>query len=285
MSRKKLGVFVCVHTYPQVAGLTIGSFLRSHRDYEVDLHVGVHTNYSHYSKDMTLFKDLKGLGQIHLVDEIDWLGEYNACWYRYSVMHAKNLANLFKQAKYGDFDRIIVLDQDLFIKKDFITPLLRRFPDADLIGSLFEDRPGLKPYETAHGEKLYSVPKISVWHTILSRRLYDEIVEIPWMIYPKVLHGADRKTYLDVHRPAEDRPLFVDTLAEVYHRVAHGQGMKAGIISAGELQASIDHFYNSSFNYGYWSKGDFYPEHIHKIIELWWREFPKGLSEFRTQIP
>jgi len=80
MSRKKLAVFVAVHTYPEVAKLTIGSFLRAHQAYEIDLHLGCHSNYSDYCKDLGLFKDLRGLAQIHLVDEIDWLGAYNACW-------------------------------------------------------------------------------------------------------------------------------------------------------------------------------------------------------------
>jgi len=284
MSRKKLAVFVAVHTYPEVAKLTIGSFLRAHQEYEIDLHLGCHSNYSDYCKDLGLFKDLRGLAQIHLVDEIDWLGAYNACWYRYSVMHAKNLENLFKQARYADFDQAVILDHDLFVKKDFITPLNERFPEADLIGCLFEDRAGLQPYETAHGEKVYSAPKISIWHSVLSRRLFDEIVGKSAIIYPKMLieHKA-RQSYFHAHPQTEDRPVFVDTFAQVYHHVANGtDDLRAGVVSSSEFQASVDHFYNSSFNYGSWTRGDGYPEHIKKIIDVYRREFPKGFSEFRA---
>jgi hypothetical protein len=176
--KKKLAVFIAVHTYPEVAKLTIGSFLRAHQEYEIELHLGCHSNYSDYCKDLSLFR-LGKLAQIHLVDEIDWIGSYNACWYRYSVMHAKNLENLFKQAKYSDFDQAVILDHDLLIKKDFITPLNERFPGADLIGCLFEDRATLKPYQTAHSEDVHAAPKISVWHSLLSRRFYDEILKNP----------------------------------------------------------------------------------------------------------
>lgn len=279
MVRKKLAALIPVHTYPKVAELTIGSFLRAHQDYEIDIHVGCHSNYSDYCKDLSLFDDLRGLVQMHLVDEIDWLGAYNACWYRYSVMHAKNLENLLRQARFAVFDQVVILDHDLFIKKDFITPLNEQCPDADLIGCLFEDRAGLKPYDTEHGEKVYSAPKVSVWHSILSRRLYEEILKDPGAIYPKILYREARKSYLDAYRPPEDRPIFVDTFAEIYHRVAYGNaGWKAGIVETCEFQPKVDHFYNSSFNYGSRTRGQDYSEHVKAITEIFRREFPEGIS-------
>lgn len=280
MSRKKLAVFVAVHTYPEVAKLTIGSFLRAHPGYEIEVHVGCHSNYGHYCQDLSLFNDLRGLAQIHLVDEIDWLGAYNACWYRYSVMHAKNLENLLKQAQYSSFDQAVILDHDLCIKENFVTAFNETFPDADLIGSMFEDRAGLKPYDTAHQEKVYSSPKISVWHTMVSRKLYEQILKNPGMIYPKIVPKTDRK-YLDVYKPDEDRPVFVDTFADVYHLVVHGKaGFKAGIVGSTAFQEYVDHFYNSSFNYGYWTRGQSYPNHVKDIVNRYHAEFPKGLSEF-----
>lgn len=280
MGRKRLAVFVAVHTYPEVAKLTIGSFLRAHRDYEVDVHVGCHSNYADYCQDLSLFDDLRGIAQIHLVDEIDWLGAYNACWYRYSVMHAKNLENLLKQARYSSFDQAVILDHDLCVKKDFVTPFNEQFPGADLIGSMFEDRAGLKPYDTSHQEKVYSSPKISIWHALVSRQLYEQILKNPGMIYPKITPVSDRK-YLSIYKPAEDRPVFVDTFAEVYHLVTHGKAGLAGIVTSSAFQEFVDHFYNSSFNYGYWTRGQSYPAHVKDIVNRYHAEFPKGLSEFR----
>lgn len=278
MARKKLGVFIAVHTYPEVAKLTIGSFLRAHPDYEIDIHVGCHSNYYHYCQDLSLFEDLRGLAQIHLVDEIDWLGAYNACWYRYSVMHAKNLENLLKQAKYGSFDQVVILDHDLCVKKDFVTPFNEQFPDADLIGSMFEDRTGLKPYQTAHQESVYGAPKVSIWHTVLSRKLYEAILQNPAMIYPKLASKADRKVYLNAYKPEEDRPVFVDTFADVYHLVAHGNaGLRAGIVTSSAFEEYVDHFYNSSFNYGSWTRGESYPNHVKDIVNRYHLEFPAGI--------
>jgi hypothetical protein len=279
VAKLKLGVFCCVHTYPEVAKLTIGSFLRAHPDYEIELHVGLHSNYSDYCKDLSLFKDLKGIGQLHLVDEIDWIGQYNACWYRYSVMHAKNLENLMKQAKYSDFDYAVILDHDLHVKADFVTPLLSQSQDRDLFGAFFEDHGTLLLYTTAHKEDVYRAPKISIWHTVLSRRLFDEIIKTPNLIYPQVLHGDHMKPYVDAYRPKEDRPIFVDTFAGVYNMVAYGNaGFRAAVVASSFFKGKVEHFYGTSFNYGYWTQGNAYPAHIDRIIEIYKKEFPNGLT-------
>lgn len=280
--KPKLAVVCCVHTYPEVAELSIGSFLREHSSYEIELHVGCHLNYSDYCKDLRLFKDLKGVANIHLVDEIDWLGQYNACWYRYSVMHAKNLENVFRQIRYSDFDYLVTLDHDLFVKSDFVTPLLDLFSKADLIGSLFENTQDLRPFETAHDEKVYRAPKISVWHSLLSRRLYEKLLSSLKIIYPRLLSGNSAESYLDSYRPKEERAIFVDTFAEVYHEVVHGRGgFTAGLVPAEWFNDRVQHFYNSSFNYGSWTRGDSYPAHIREIKDICKREFPDGLQALK----
>jgi hypothetical protein len=282
VSKPKLAVVSCVHTYPEVAELSLGSFLREHSAYDVELHVGCHSNYSDYCRDLRLFHDLKGLASIHLVDEIDWLGAYNACWYRYSVMHAKNMENVFRQIRYSEFDYVVTLDHDLFVKSDFVTPLLEQFPKADLLGALFENTRELTPYETAHNEKVYRAPKVSVWHGLISRRLYEKILYSPKIIYPRLLSGNCAQPYLEAYRPQEERPIFVDTFAEVYHEVVHGKGgFSPGLVPAEWFHDRVQHFYNSSFNYGSWTRGDSYPAHIREIKDIWKREFPDGLQALR----
>lgn len=278
--KSKLAVLCCAHTYPEVAELSIGSFLREHSNYEIDLHVGCHSNYADYCKDLRLFSDLKGIGSVHLVDEIDWLGVYNACWYRYSVMHAKNLENLFRQVRYSDFDHLVLLDHDLFVKGDFVTPLLEAAPDGDLIGDLFEDEADLRPYETAHDEKIYRAPKISVWHALLSRRLYEKILKNPSLIYPKMITGDDLESWRKLYGQKEDRPIFADTFAQVYHAVVTGpEDMSVCVPGSDLFRDRVTHFYNSSFNYGYWTRRESYPAHIQSIIDVWKKEFPDGLPK------
>ena len=50
-------------------------------------------------------------------------------------MHSKNIENLFKNIKYYDFDYVVILDNDLYIKSDFISLLTNNEIKYDLIYS------------------------------------------------------------------------------------------------------------------------------------------------------
>lgn len=276
----KLLALVPVHTSLPVAGLSIGSFLREHRKYSVDVHVGVHSNYSDYTQDLSLFEELKGIATVHKVDEIDWLGEYNTCFYRYSVMHAKNLENLMKKTADLDFDYAVFLDHDLLVKTDFVTRCLNRFPDADLIGTLHDDKDKIWPFVTMAGQRVNCLPKVSIWHLLISKKLFKGILGNPSLIYPKLMNDVEKKSFTEEQPGLEDLPLFVDTFSEVLQLCRRTKAMKIGVVKTAEFAQWVSHFYNSSFNYGSRTRGD-YPAHVAEIEKIYRREFPQGLREFR----
>jgi hypothetical protein len=279
----KIAVIIPTHCLPPVIKLTVGSLLKAHPTHDLNIHLGVHTNYDHYSKDLSLFEDLRKVAHIHLVDEIDWV-VYNAIVYRYSQMHATNIHNLLKQIKHYEFDHVLLLDNDVHVKADFITELTTRFPKADLIGSFFDGRDEIIPFNlSGTGEKQYMLPKIAVWHVLFSRRLYDRIMENPSIIYPREMRddvaGTGRNAYLNIHKATENLPLFVDTFADVLHHCRHvWKDMQVATVPYTEFDQWAHHFFTSSFNYGWWAIKDKHGTHVSEIVEIYNREFPKGLT-------
>lgn len=272
----KITVIIPVHTHRHVAELTIGTLLKHHSGHDLNIHVGVHSNYADYTSDIRLFEDLRGIAQIHLVDEIDWLGQYNTCVYRYSVMHAKNIVNLMKHVRYYDFDYLVLLDNDLYFKGDLISELTKN--GADLAGSIFEDRDTLWEFETKDKIKMMCLPKVSVWHLAMSRRLFDAVMAKPDMVYPKAVHGAETAKYDG--GSALQLPLFIDTFAEVLFN-SRRDGFRVDARKSEDLSKLVDHFFVSSFNYGMRTLKDQYGQHVSRIINIFNKEFPSGLSPFR----
>lgn len=276
----KLCVLVPVHTSMPVACLSIGSFLRQHEKYDVEVHVGVHSNYSHYTTDLRLFDELRGVAQVHTVDEIDWLGEYNRCFYRYSVMHAKNLENLVKQSAKSDFDYAVILDHDIHVKADFVSKCIERFGGTDLIGNVPDDKDAIWPFTTALGEKVNCLPKISGWHMMISKRFFDVLVSNTALLYPALYRGAERDLFTKGQANLEDLPLFADTLSRVYWTCKNQEPFKVGILKSEEFAGWVRHFFASSFNYGQRVAGN-YSAHVAEIEKIYQAEFPNGLRSFR----
>lgn len=279
----KIAVIIPTHCLPPVIKLTVGSLLKAHPAHDLNIHLGVHANYAHYCGDLSLFEDLRKLTHIHLVDEIDWMA-YNDCVFRYSLMHAINVSNLLKQIKYYDFDYVLLLDNDVHVKADFITELTNRFQKADLIGAFFDGREGIIPFNlSGTGERQYMLPKIAVWHVLFSRRLYERIMKDPQIIFPREMRdsedGKGRRLYLSKYEMAEDLPLFVDTFADVLHHCRHvWDDMGLATVSYKEFEQWARHFFTSSFNYGWWAIKDKHGTHVSEIVEIYNREFPKGLT-------
>lgn len=270
----KITVIIPIHCEPEVAKLTIASFLKYHNGYDLDIHVGFHSNYHHYTGNTSLFNELKDIVSFHSVDEIDWLSdEYNSCWYRYSVMHCVNLHNLMKNIRYYDFDYLLILDHDLFFKDDFLTKFLDN--GYDLISSLFDDLKKPRSVKTIYdGELIWSFPKLSVWHTLISRRLFDILIDDVSLLFPNVVRSQDRFEFLKYY-DLDDRPVFFDTLAMFWHYVK-ANNVPYKIDVKNEFDNYVDHFFCSSFNYGSRTNSNYF-EHIADIRKLYYKEFPNGI--------
>lgn len=279
----KICVVVAAHAPWHVVELTLGSFLRVHQQHEIDIHVGVHLNFCHYTNDYQMFKDLKGIAQIHMVPEIDWQAN-NANIFRYSEMHAKNLENLLFHAAYYEFDRIVILDHDLLVRRPFFNECMLRYPDADLIGAAFDDIVGLREFKADGGQLLYALPKISIWHTILTRKTFDKIMENTRVIYPRMLSNEERGRYFPIYGADKDLPVFVDTFADVFHKVRHEWGLKHALVPQPEFDGWVQHFSGSSFNYGFRILGgDRYTARMNASLETFRKEFPEGLEPYRAK--
>lgn len=284
----KLCIAVAAHCPPGVLRLTIGSFIRALKPgYELDIHVGLHSNYQDYCRDLSIFNDLSGIASVHLVDEIDWMGpDYNACIYRYSIMHAKNLINILKHIQHTDFDYLIILDHDLNFKNDVVSYSINKYPNAELIGTLFEDK--ITPWWTTtvlDNRQIIVMPKMSIWHLMISKQGFKRIVDNIDEIYPiEIFHPPTVAEHLRQYGQAPNSSIFFDTFARVYHRFLINN-IQMGIIRSDEFMSMVEHFYKSSFNYGQKNMGaESYDIHIRNILEKSHAEFPKGLDEFRRKI-
>jgi hypothetical protein len=280
---KKIAVLIPFHTYPEVLFLTLGTLLRKVApNYELSIHVGIHSNYNHYYHGpLGFFDRLRKIAQIHTVDEIDWLGEYNDHWFRYSVMHAKHLVNLFKNVYFSEFDYLLILDNDLLVKHDFVTECLKRYPEADLFGSYFADRNDLNEItREKDGLPIYVLPKLSGWHVMLSRKLFLTMATDYGCVYPSFMEGDVAKPYLDTYKPPKTLPIFSDVMGLFFHMALHRWKVPFGSVPTADFANWVHHFSESSFNFGERSlKNDYRPK-IREIAAQYAAEFPKGLEEF-----
>lgn len=279
----KILVLVPVHAPWHVAELTIGSFLKHHRHHDVDVHVGLHLNFCDYTPERQMFEDLRGIAQIHMVEEIDW-GAHRNSFFRYSTMHSKNLVNLIIHAAYYNFDRLVILDHDLQVKAPFVDESLTRFPEADLITAPCSDPEIMTESTTDVGQQIYFLPKGSVWHTVLTRKAFDKIMENPLIIYPRMLEGAEKEDYSKTYGIKKDLPVFVDTFADVLHKARHGWNLTHGFITPTQFAQWVRHFSGSSFNWGLTLLGnERYHGRMQESLKLFKQEFPEGLRAFLSK--
>lgn len=250
----KILVLIPSHSDPVYTKLTIASLLRHHPNFDFNIHIGIHSNYKDYTSDFSLFNELKGIAQIHLVDEIDWM-LHNNDHYRYSKMHCKNLSNLLKMTQYYDFDKVLHLDNDLLIKDDFLTTFATT--NADLVFDYFENTDVIRKVDTERTDtgfngKLQFAPKITAWNLMFSRKIFDRM-----LIYPDTFWAERIDDPNIVYRYKEfmpelelERPLMFDTFSKLLFYCKYIWHDVEILPTDGLLSSKIHHFFYSSFNYG-----------------------------------
>lgn len=245
----KICAIICSHSDPVFTKLTISSLMKTvGQHHDLTVHVGIHSNYNDYTGDFSLLREFEKTCQFHMVDEIDW-NSADADILRYSKMHAKNMENLFRHVKFYEFDYLLVLDNDLHIKEDFVSKYIDG--GEDIVGCLFrEDIPTLTALEESApvefkaiwGDKFYFMPKISAWHVMISRKGYDVIMQNLDKTRPEVCRPQDYGLDLDF-------PIIFDTFSKVKF-FAKEWGLQLKLVPASEMEKSVKHFFGSSFNYG-----------------------------------
>lgn len=286
----KLLVLIPTHCQPDILRLTLFSLVK-HLSvaHDLNIHLGVHSNYRHYSSDFTLFNDpriRKLVSGIHLVDEIDWQAEGNNI-YRYSIMHARNIANLFLQTRYYDYDYVLLIDNDVFVKADFVTEAMKMASQAcfgterdskvDLIGTYFEDASTPRNFTNFRdGETILALPKVSVWHLLISRKLAEEIINRPDRIFPKEVRDPMEigarfvEVYGEIPR---DVPIFLDTFVNLVEDLKRSSKWKTMMVPCAVFSGWAHHFFCSSFNYGEWALGAEKQARVDEIVSIFQREF------------
>jgi hypothetical protein len=282
----KICVIISSHSPSVYTKLTIATLLRTvGKNHELNIHIGVHSNYKDYTNDFSLFEELKGLAQIHCVDEIDWVANTRNN-YRYSLMHSKNMENLLKNVKYYDFDYLIILDNDLYIKSDFISLLTSNEKKYDLIYSYFN-----KDIKTIYNERssitgeynvtIQFMPRLTNWNVILSRKLYDRIMEDTSILYVDRITDNEKISYYKNFLPEIDEqfPIVFDTLAKINFHANHiWNDITIKEVEDDYMKELIKHFFGSSFNYGS-IIGNTEGEGI--VTNIYNKEFPNGLKNLK----
>lgn len=285
----KICVIIPSHSPSQYTKLTVGTLLRTvGKNHDLNIHVGVHSNYSDYTSDFSMFEEFRNITQIHCVDEIDWI-EYFDDNYRYSRMHCKNMENLFKNIKYYDFDYLVVLDNDMYIKSDFISQLTENKTDYDFIFDFYENQNKIRIVDTERGpdglynRTTYFAPKIAGWNIIISRKLFDRIIDNISIIYPEKIQDKERILYYKNFYPEinENYPLLFDTWAKLMHMCLYEWNDLNIKNVNGEFEKLIEHYFCSSFNYGMTIIGN--KEGESKISKIYKLEFPNGLTEYQKR--
>lgn len=272
----KLLILIPSHSEPIYTKLTVASLIKYLTpQHDLNIHIGVHSNYSDYTTDLSLFEDLRKVAQIHLVDEIDWMAHYNDN-YRYSKMHCLNLMNLLKNCQYYHFDFAVHLDNDLFIKQDFITDLVAA--GDDFIFDYFENKRIVRKVETERTDTGYNgkaqfAPKVTAWNLVFSRKLFDRLLSNIEFFYPeRVSERADIMKYQEWITDFEsDIPIMFDTFSKLLY-LCEKVWTDVEIKSLnGEFEKRIQHFFFSSFNYGVQISNNL--DGVKRAEEVWNLEF------------
>jgi len=268
-TRQKAVLLIAAHCHPVVLKMTLGTWL-IHYDgsYDADVYVSLHKNYHHYFPKSGLdeIKAMEGAVRLIFVDEINWsIKDQLESMMRYSTMHAICLQAMMKEAavKSGDFTHVAVLDHDLIFKDDFVLWAMQE--NADMVGCLLDDRSSPTEVQTHLGMPVTFAPKISAWHLVISRFLFDMAVKNPSMVEP---------CYRD-HR-------MHDTLSLLYE-VAQSKGL-AKIFPSAEIEKHVKHLWGMSFNYGLSLGRERYEAILGKLSEDYVRMFPRGIDNLLMKL-
>jgi hypothetical protein len=275
----KLLVVIPSHSNPVYTKLTVASLVKHMGHHDLNIHVGVHSNYSDYTDDLSLFEDLRGVAQIHCVDEIDW-ASHNDDNHRYSKMHCKNVLNLLRNCRYYDFDYALHLDNDLHITGDFSpaigdkgVDLAYEFFGGDSVRLVTTERTA-----TGYNGRMQFAPKPAAWHLAFSRRLFDRMLQDPSCFSPQVV--SDDAMLSELSRiyplPEKGTPVMFDTFAMLLHKCRHLWPDVKAVDVGDRFSSRIRHFFLSSFNYGMQINHN--PDgHLEPAL-IYAEEFPTGIS-------
>lgn len=164
-----------------------------------------------------------------------------------------------------DMTHAAFLDHDLIFKMDFVKWAMES--EQDIVGTLFEDRNIDKEVTMDVGGKAIFAPKLSAWHTVVSRLMFDCMMEWFRLVMPGVYAGR-----------------VFDTMSMSFE-FAKRWGLKMRILPENEVAEMVVHMWSMSFNYG--SKQS-QPHEYERKVELYEAEydhrFPDGIGHLLAKL-
>lgn len=270
----KAAILIPAHCSPKVLKLTLGSWL-AHYDgsYDVRAYIGLHSNYSHSHVGLSEIMDMASdKVKICFVDEIDWgaAGRIGDMWghvSRYSRMHCVNMSNLIREANVFDPDYVAIFDHDLVFHKDFVKWAIESYPDADLVGSLMNDRTETRHFDDAGRW----APKFSIWHLLMSRRMFQKIVEDVQVIFP--------------FGNTESGTVKYDSFARAYELAKGPWKMNVKALKESEISLAVRHIWSMSLNFGHvGTDGKGYQKKVADVEAEYDVMFPNGITHLLEKL-
>lgn len=271
---KRVAILIPAHCPPKVLKLTLGSWLETYdQSYDVRVYIGMHKNYSDCHHGQSEIEALAGNKvKICFVDELNWMIGLNQKneWrhlMRYSEMHSISLTNLMNEASVFDPDYVAIFDHDLVFKQDFIRWGFETYPDSDMTGCLLSDRETDIETHTGFGVFRF-MPKFSIWHVLITRRLHRMIVEQKGVIFPFLTGNL---TY--------------DTFARVYEFAKGGWNMNVTTLKEADLSPVVRHIWSMSLNFGYaQTDGKTYGNKVAAVEAEYDATFPNGIMHLMEKL-
>ena len=253
---------IAAHCQPEVLKYTLGTWLETYdRSYKVSICVSLSTDFESVCKRADEILRLDPPVDIIRVPKYKHK-QHEMQMFRFSALHANCLRAIFSHCQDIPFTHVAVLDHDLEFKQDFIKWAMDQ--NADWVGNLFRDRKDLlrlAPHSIAGANKPESwwAPKCSVWNCLLSRRLYDRIMEDSSVLMPALAF----------------KNLVYDTMAKMFELMTCDWGMDVRIHKEADIEAVVKHLWSLSFDFGPNVEGHY--EGLRKLVEDYNKRFPNGI--------
>ena len=182
-------------------------------------------------------------------------------------MHALNLLEIMKAAKNKDFTHAFIFDHDLIFKNDFVGWMLRENPKADMVCSLLSDRTIDEKVTSFLGDQFVFAPKPSAWHMMISKKVFDILVDRSDLVLPGYMNGR-----------------IYDTLSLAYHYVSRW-GMVVKTYAEAEMATYVKHVWSMSMNYGMTHTGiDNYRNKLDWFEREYDERFPNGIDQLLNKL-
>lgn len=248
-------VLIAAHCEPEVLKYTLGTWLE-HYDgsYKATVAVSLQADYDRHSSRRAEIEEMSPSLDIVHIDPVNFATDRMY----FSNAHAHCLRRLMDHCRHISCTHVAFLDHDLEFKDDFIGWSLRQ--DADWVVTLFGDRTKMLILNNT-----YWPPKPSIWHMVVSRKLFDKIMEDTAVVAPEMFGN-----------------LVYDTAAKMFEYATLSWGMNVKVFPNKDFEEHVRHLWSLSFQYGPVVRG--YPEKLTDLKRRYAERFPNGIGHLLSKI-